>query len=145
MGRGRRAALRLGLPHRHSLQKGHHTKRRIFPAALTAARTARTAASAICASRRPQGGAAGPPAAREGGRARPPQRGARPLPSPGRARGGSGRRQTFPQGTPRSDGSRHPRPRCGRSGSAAWGGSGPGGRAEGEGSPGSAPPRGDSF
>lgn len=88
MGRGRRAALRLGLPHRHSLQKGHHTKRRIFPAALTAARTARTAASAICASRRPQGGAAGPPAAREGGRARPPQRGARPLPSPGRARGG---------------------------------------------------------
>lgn len=72
------------------------------------------------------------------------RRPAAPIPWP-RAGGGSGRRQTFPQGTPRSGGSRHPRPRCGRSGSAAWGGSGPGGRAEGEGSPGSAPPRGDSF
>lgn len=67
-GRGRRAALRLGLPYRYRFQKGHRAKRRIFPAAPTAATAA---ASAICASRRLRGGAAGPPASREGGRARP--------------------------------------------------------------------------
>lgn len=112
-GRGRRAALRLGLPYRYRFQKGHRAKRRIFPAAPTAATAA---ASAICASRRLRGGAAGPPASREGGRARPlsaapgrshplaargggeaaaasPSRGKRPAPAapgtPGRGLGGA--------------------------------------------------------